>query len=79
MALGRSSRPLIPGMLMSERIKMSDTPAASVMRRRAAGADWANSDPRRGSECMRRPVKQFELSFQHRDANIRLGAGEISA
>jgi hypothetical protein len=23
---------------------------------------------------MRRPVKQFELSFQHRDTNIRLGA-----
>ena len=32
LAFGRSSRPLIPGMLMSERIKMSDTPAASVMR-----------------------------------------------
>src|SRR4029077_9447799 len=31
-ALGKSSRPLIPGMLMSERIKISDTPAASAMR-----------------------------------------------
>src|ERR1700733_9842615 len=29
LALGKSSIPLIPGMLMSERIKMSDTPAAS--------------------------------------------------
>jgi hypothetical protein len=29
------------------------------------------------SECMRRSVKQFELSFQHRDTNIRLGAPEI--
>ena len=26
LALGKSSRPFIPGMLMSERIKMSDTP-----------------------------------------------------
>ena len=43
LALGNSSRPLIPGMLMSERIKMSDTPAASVMRWSAAGADCANS------------------------------------
>ena len=31
------------------------------------------------SECMRRSVKQFELSFQHRDTNIRLGAPENSA
>ena len=43
LALGKSSRPLIPGMLMSERIKMSDTPAASMMRWSAIGADWANS------------------------------------
>ena len=32
LALGSSSRPLIPGMLMSERIKISDAPAASAMR-----------------------------------------------
>ena len=37
-ALGKSSRPLMPGMLMSERIKMSDTSAASVMRSSAAEA-----------------------------------------
>jgi hypothetical protein len=30
-----------------------------------------------GSECMRRPVKQFELSGQHRDTNVRLGAFEV--
>jgi hypothetical protein len=30
-------------VLMSERIKMSDTPAASVMRWSAAAADWVNS------------------------------------
>ena len=38
-ALGKSSRPLIPGMLMSESIKISDTPAASPMRSRAADAE----------------------------------------
>ena len=31
-SFGKSSRPLIPGILMSERIKMSDTPFASVIR-----------------------------------------------
>jgi len=30
--LGNSSKPLIPGMLMSETIRMSETSAASVMR-----------------------------------------------
>src|SRR6516162_4066977 len=43
LALGKSSRPLIPGMLMSERIKINDAPAASAMRCSAAGADCANS------------------------------------
>src|SRR6478609_1840735 len=32
LALGNISRPVIPGILMSDRIRMSDTPAASVMR-----------------------------------------------
>jgi len=32
---------------------------------------------RRVSERMRRPVKQFELSGQHRDTHLRLGAPEI--
>jgi len=31
---------------------------------------------RRASECMRRPIKQFELGGQHRDTNIRLDACE---
>jgi hypothetical protein len=35
------------------------------------------NDIRRVSERMRRPVKQFELSGQHRDTQIRLGAREI--
>jgi hypothetical protein len=43
LALGNSSSPLIPGMLMSERIRMSERSPASVMRWSAAGADWANS------------------------------------
>jgi hypothetical protein len=43
LALGHNSNPLIPGMLMSERIKMSDILAASLMRWRAAEPDWANS------------------------------------
>src|SRR5215831_120714 len=42
LALGKSSRPLVSGMLMSERTRMSCTPVASVMRRSAAEADWAN-------------------------------------
>ena len=29
------------------------------------------------SECMRRAVKQLKFSGQHRDAFIRLGAGEV--
>jgi len=29
------------------------------------------------SKCMRRPVKQFELSGQHSDTQIRLGAREV--
>ena len=29
------------------------------------------------SECMRRLVKQLELSREHRDTFIRLGAGEV--
>jgi hypothetical protein len=29
------------------------------------------------SECMRRLTKQFELSGQHRDTNIRLGTREV--
>ena len=32
LALGNSSRPLIPGILMSDRIRMSDRSPASVMR-----------------------------------------------
>ena len=32
LAFGNSSRPLIPGMLMSDKIRMSDTSAASAMR-----------------------------------------------
>ena len=32
LALGKSSRPLIPGMLMSDRIKMSEASPASLMR-----------------------------------------------
>jgi hypothetical protein len=33
LALGKSSRPRIPGMLIRKRIGMSDTPAASMIRR----------------------------------------------
>jgi hypothetical protein len=29
-ALGKSSTPLIPGMLMSDRIRINDSPAASL-------------------------------------------------
>ena len=32
LVLGSSSRPLIPGMLMSDRIKISEAASASVMR-----------------------------------------------
>jgi hypothetical protein len=39
LALGSNSSPVIPGMLMSERIKMIETPAASLMRRSAASPD----------------------------------------
>ena len=39
LALGKSSRPLIPGMLMSERIKISDASAAFSIRSSAAEAE----------------------------------------
>jgi hypothetical protein len=32
LTLGSSSRPVIPGMLMSDKIKMIETPAALFMR-----------------------------------------------
>ena len=35
LAFGNSSRPLIPGMLMSDRIRINDAAAASLMRLRA--------------------------------------------
>src|SRR6516162_9412555 len=54
LALGKSSRPLISGMLMSERTRMSCTPVASVMRRSAAEADWANSMVNRPARRSRR-------------------------
>src|SRR5215469_14272953 len=54
LAFGKSSRPLIPGMLMSERTRMSDTPAASAMACRAAAADWANSMLNRPARRSRR-------------------------
>jgi hypothetical protein len=31
LAFGKSSRPVIPGMLMSERIRINDAPAASLV------------------------------------------------
>src|SRR6476660_1248082 len=31
LAFGKSSRPVIPGMLMSERIRINDAPAASLI------------------------------------------------
>src|SRR6185312_10067681 len=43
LALGKSSRPLMPGMLMSERIKIRAAVPVSVIRSRATGADRANS------------------------------------
>src|SRR3974390_1656429 len=43
LALGSSSTPPLPGMLISDRIKMIDTPVASAMRWSAAGPDWTNS------------------------------------
>src|SRR5262245_12670475 len=43
LALGKSSSPVIPGILMSDRIRISDTPAASAIRRSAMSPDWANS------------------------------------
>jgi hypothetical protein len=40
-ALSKSSSPVIPGMLMSKRIRISEVPSASAIRCNAAGADWA--------------------------------------
>src|SRR5580692_1749890 len=71
-ALGRSSRPLIPGMLMSERIKMSDTPAASVMRWSATGADCANSIVNRPLRRSRRNCWRNSVSTSGSSSTTRM-------
>ena len=43
LAFGNSSRPVIPGMLMSDRIRINDASAASLMSSRALSVDWAKS------------------------------------
>jgi hypothetical protein len=51
--------------------------AASQLLVRSASPAPPRSRRRHVSKCMRRPVKQFELSGQHRDTQIRLGAREV--
>src|SRR5262249_42710757 len=62
LALGNSSSPVIPGILMSDRIKMSDTPAASAIRRRAASPDCKFH-----REAARAQVAPEMLAEQHLD------------
>jgi hypothetical protein len=40
LAFGNSSRPVIPGMLMSERIRINYAAAASLISLSALSADW---------------------------------------
>ena len=42
LAFGKSSRPLMPGMLMSVRIRISEAAPASAICRSASAADRAN-------------------------------------
>ena len=53
LAFGNSSRPVIPGMLMSERIRINDAPAASLISLRALSADCAKSIVKRPSRMSR--------------------------
>ena len=53
LALGSSSRPLIPGMLMSERMKIERYPCRISDAWSAIGADWANSIVDRSVETLK--------------------------
>src|SRR6476469_9957248 len=53
LAFGSSSRPVIPGMFMSERIRINDAPAASLINLSALSADCAKSIVKRPSRMSR--------------------------
>ena len=72
LALGSSSRPLIPGMLMSDRIRMSEALAASLMRCSAAGADWANSMVKRPARRSRRNCWRNSISTSGSSSTTRM-------
>jgi len=69
-ALGKSSSPLIPGMLMSDKIKMSGRSPASAMRCSAIGADCFNLDE--GPVTLAFPASLSEESFEELKAQLDL-------
>src|SRR5260370_408136 len=71
-ALGRSSRPLIPGMLMSDRIRMSDSSPALAIRCSASGADCANSIAKRPARSSRRNCWRNSASTSGSSSTTRM-------
>jgi hypothetical protein len=56
---------------------LAATPAREQLEGRAPARSLPRNRYRQISECMRRLAKQFELSSQRRDPQIRLGAREV--
>src|SRR3954451_5792587 len=72
--LGSISRPVMPGMLMSERIKISDGSGMAFTCSRAAGADRANSIRKRPDRRSRRKCCRNMLSTSGPQCRWSLGA-----
>src|SRR5580704_14964146 len=72
LALGRSSRPVIPRMLMSERIKIRRTSLALLMPCRASGADLANSMLKRPARRSRRNCWRNSTSTSGSSSTTRM-------
>src|SRR5271170_7466326 len=72
LALGRSSRPVIPGMLMSERIKIRRTSLALLMPCSASGADRENSMLKRPARRSRRNCWRNSTSTSGSSSTTRM-------
>src|SRR6476646_5497358 len=71
-ALRRSSRPVIPGMLMSERTRISERSPTSAMHCSAIGADCANSIVKRSARRSRRNCWRNSTSTSASSSTTRI-------
>src|SRR5215475_615250 len=72
LALGNSSSPLIPGMLISDKINMSEASLALLILCNATGADCANSMVKRPARRSRRKCCRNSISTSGSSSTTRI-------